>query len=270
MDGKKFIDALHDGRRVYGTCIISTSPKWMQALKGVNFDFVFIDTEHIPIDSHQLGWMCHAYRGLGMAPIVRIPSPSPYEASRAIDTGASGVIAPYIETAEQVKELRGAIKLKPLKGKKLDDILEGKAKPEPLLAEYVKNYNMNNAMIVNIESVPAINALDEILAVPGLDAVLIGPNDLTCSLGIPEQYDSPIFDNAVREIIRKAREKNIGAGIHFWPSVEQEAKWAQAGLNLIIHHSDMTIFKRAIQEDLGRLRDLLGDDKAKTLGDDAI
>ncbi len=268
MDGKEFIDALHDGKRIYGTCIISTSPKWMQALKGVNFDFVFIDTEHIPIDSHQLGWMCHAYRGLGMAPIVRIPSPSPYEASRAIDTGAGGVIAPYIETAEQVKQLRGAVKFKPLKGQKLDDILDGVSKAEPVLADYLADYNKDHALIINIESVPAMEALDEILDVPGIDSVLIGPHDLTCSLGIPQQYDHPLFDKAVREIITKARAKNIGAGIHFWPSIEQEASWAKDGLNLIIHHSDMTIFKRAIEEDLGKLRNILGDGITAEKSDD--
>ena len=59
---------------------------------------------------------------------------------------------------------------------------------------------------------------------------------MTTNLGIPQQYDHPLFDKTVREIIKKARAKNIGAGIHFWPSVDQEIEWAKAGLNLLFHH----------------------------------
>jgi len=259
MTGKELVGALHKGKRVYGTLIISPSPKWITAIDGLDFDFIFIDTEHIPLDIHNVGWMCHGYRGLGMAPIVRIPEPDPYQASRVIDAGASGVIAPYVETAEQVIAMRGAVKLKPLKGKKLEDILAARSEPEPELADYLEKYNEDHVLIVNIESVPALEALDEILAVPGLDAVLIGPHDLTCNLGIPEQYEHPLFDKAVRQIISKARAKNVGAGIHFWPSVEQEISWAKAGLNMIIHHADMSLFRESMQKHLNKLREGLGD-----------
>ena len=271
MNAKELIKALHSGKRAYGTLIISPSPKFIGAVKGMDLDFVFIDTEHIPLDSQELGWMCHGYRGIGMTPIVRIPSPDPYQACRVLDTGASGIIAPYIETVEQVQQLRGAIKLRPLKGKRLQDILSGKSEAEPELADYLKKYNEEHIMIVNIESVPAMKVLDDILDVPGLDAVLIGPHDLTTNLGIPQKYDHPLFDEAVREIIAKARAKNIGAGIHFWPSVEQEISWAKAGMNMIIHHSDMMLFKESMQDVLNQLRVALGDSaESKKLEDEAI
>lgn len=271
MNGKELREALRKGQRLYGTLITSTSPKWMDVMAGLNLDCVFIDTEHIPLDWHELGWMCHAFRGLGIAPIVRIPKPDPFEACRVLDMGARGIVAAYVESPEEVNRLRGAVKLRPLKGKKLQAILSGESRLEGELADYIEKYNENHVLLVNIESVPGVEALDQILAVPGLDGVLIGPHDLSCSLGVPEQYDHPLFEQAMREIITKARAKNIGAGAHFLPSVEHETKWGKAGLNLILHLADMTLFRRALHEDLTRLRKSFGETVSeKELGDIAI
>lgn len=104
---------------VYGTCITSTSPKWVPAIAACGLDFVFIDTEHIPIDRATLSWMCNSYKLAGLPPLVRIPEPDPYQATMVIDGGACGVVAPYMETVEQVKALRGAVKLRPYKGQRL-------------------------------------------------------------------------------------------------------------------------------------------------------
>jgi 4-hydroxy-2-oxoheptanedioate aldolase len=259
MDGKELVDALHGGRRIYGTLVVSPSPKWIEGIAGLDLDCVFIDTEHSPMDWRELGWMCRAYAGLGMAPIVRIPSADPFEACRVLDMGASAIVAAYIETAEEVRVLSGAVKRRPLKGKRLRDALSGKANLEEKLETYLRRKNEKNALLVNIESAPAVQALDEILAVPGLDGVLIGPHDLSCSLGIPEEYDHPLMDKTIREIIAKARAKSIGVGIHNWPFVEQVVQWTRGGLNLILHASDLTLFLKTLHRDLNRLREGAGD-----------
>ena len=247
-------DALHCGRRAYGTLVTSTSPKSLQAMAGLGLDCVFIDTEHIPMNWDHLGWMCHAYRGRGIVPIVRIPRADPFEACRVLDMGAGGVVAAYVETAEEVRRLRGATKLRPLKGRKLEAILEGGSVLAGELADYVEAANEDHLLLVNIESVAAIEALDEILDVPGLDGVLIGPYDLSCSLGIPEQYDHPAFGDAMLEIITKARARNVGAGMHNLPEIEQEIRWGKAGMNLILHSSDIGLFRRALHQNLSALR----------------
>jgi len=259
MNGREFCEALHGGRRVYGTCITAPSPRWPGVVKGLGLDFVFIDTEHVAQDREKLSWMCQAYRALGVAPVVRIPEPEPYRACMVLDGGAEGVIAPYVETPEQVRALVGAVKFRPLKGRRLADKLCGAADLEPELAGYLAAANAGSALIVNIESTPALAALDDILAVPGLDAVLIGPHDLTCSLGIPEQYHHPRFDEAVRTILRKARARGVGAGIHYWLGTDQEIAWARDGLNLVIHSTDSVLFAQALRADLARLKGALGD-----------
>lgn len=115
MKGNEIIECLRSGKRVYGTLTVSTSPMWPKVVKSLGVDFVFIDTEHIPIDRNELSWMCIAYQNMDIAPIVRIQSPDPYLASMALDGGASGVIAPYIESVDQVLDLVGAVKKNPSK-----------------------------------------------------------------------------------------------------------------------------------------------------------
>jgi 2-keto-3-deoxy-L-rhamnonate aldolase RhmA len=256
---QKFKTALHAGRRVYGTLVTSTSPRSLDAVAGVGLDCVFIDTEHIPLNWHDLGWMCRAYRGIGLAPIVRIPRADPFDACRVLDVGARGIVAAYVETADEVRALRGAVKLRPLKGKRLAEILSGEPPLKGELARYVEQYNRDHVMLVNIESVAAIEALDSILAVPDLDGLLIGPHDLSCSLGIPEQYDHPLFEEAVHAIIASGRAKGVGVGMHNLPKVEQDIRYAKAGLNLILRMSDLMLFRRGLMEDLGRLKAGLGD-----------
>lgn len=135
--------ALRAGRRVYGTLIVSPSPRWPDTVAELGLDFVFIDTEHIALDRAQLSWMCQAYRTLSLPPIVRIPSPDPYEACMALDGGAAGVIAPYVETVAQAQALRGAVKLRPIKGERLAAALRDVTTLEPELRAYVDGRNQD-------------------------------------------------------------------------------------------------------------------------------
>ena len=261
MTGHEFNQALRSGRRLYGTLAASTSPRWAPLLAGMPLDFIFIDTEHIAIDREKLSWMCHTFRFAGLPPIVRIPSPDPFAACQVLDGGACGVVAPYIETAAEVRALAGAVKGRPLKGAKMAGALSGGTPFEPTLMKYVENHNRPNSLIANIESVAAIEALDEILAVKGLDGVLIGPHDLSCSLGLPEQYDAPEFEAAALTIFRKARAAGVGAGIHTWFPLAREIAWCEAGANLIIHSSDIIATREGLSAEINSLRHRMGDNK---------
>jgi 2-keto-3-deoxy-L-rhamnonate aldolase RhmA len=260
MDVKEFLERLKKGQRLYGTAILSPSALWPPAVKSTGVDFVFIDTEHIPLDRTILSQMCVAYKGHGLPPLVRIPCPDPHEARKVLDGGASGILAPYIESPEQVRELVGAVKLRPLKGERLQEALQNRDSLEPKLKEYLSNWNKENFLMINIESVPAIERLDQILVEPGLDGVIIGPHDLSLSLGLPEQYHDPRFEEVVRHIITSAREKGLGVGIHFSQEAELQIQWAKAGANIIMHSSDIALFQQRLKEDITAIRCALGDD----------
>jgi 2-keto-3-deoxy-L-rhamnonate aldolase RhmA len=239
-------------------------------MKQLPIDFVFVDTEHVPHDRHQLSWICQTLSALDLPPVVRVPSPDPYEVCKALDGGAVGVIAPYVETVEQVRQLVGATRLRPIKGRRLEKLLLEPENMEPALREYVNARNADTILMINIESVPAMERLDELVSVPGIDAVLIGPHDLTCSLGIPEQYDHPRFDEAVRTIYRTARAHNVGAGMHFWVGTAQEIAWCKAGGNMIIHSNDLMGFQKQLLAELNEIRRGLGDSLAETTGESQV
>lgn len=247
---------LHSGKTVFGTLIVSPSPRWPKVVQRCGLDFVFIDTEHVAIDRHQLSWMCQTYASIGLPALVRIPSPDPFAATMALDGGASGIIAPYVESVDQVQALRGAVKMRPIKGEKLDALLS-KEQANTALDNYIKKHAEDRILIVNIESTPALEALNDITAIPDLDAVLIGPHDLTCSLGIPEQYDHPLFLKTCATIFKQARAASLGAGIHFWGNVEQHVKFLELGANMLIHSADISLFEKYLRLELQDIRKAL-------------
>ena len=266
MSGREIIAKLHAGQRVYSSAIISTSPIWPAMVKQTGIDFVFVDTEHTPIDRQTLSWICQAYNALGIPPVVRIPCNDPFEACKALDAGAGGIIGPYVESPEQVRALVGAVKYRPLKGRRLQEALRDPNSLEPELREYLERRNGDKILITNIESIPAIENLHDICSVPGLDSVLIGPHDLSCSLGIPEQYGHPRFDEAAKTIFRIAREHGVGAGIHYWLGVDEEIAWSKAGANLVMHSSDFAMVSQTLKSDLERLRQALDGEPASAAG----
>lgn len=266
MTPKQLRAALHSDARTIGTLIVADSPRWPAQVTQIGLDFVFIDTEHIAIDRKELSWMCQVYTGLGLPPIVRIPAPDPYAATMALDAGAAGIVAPYVETVAQVQALRGAVKLRPLKGARLEAILAGRERLDPDLAAYQQTHSAENILIINVESRPAVENLDTLLAVEGLDAVLVGPHDLSSSLGRPEQYDAPEFEAAVRTIAHKARARGLGAGFHCWLGVEHEIALAAAGYNFFIHSADIIAMKQTLAAEVRALRSALGE----TAGGDHI
>jgi len=189
---------------------------------------------------------------------------SAWNACIALDGGASIILAPYVETADQVKDLVGAVKYRPLKGKKLQQILDGNEIMDEKSENYIDNRCKNNLLFINIESQPAIDNLPELLSVPGLDGVIIGPHDLSCSIGLPEEYTNPVFEETVTGIINECRQRNLGIGIHLSEEPEQQVKWAKAGVNIILHSSDVSLFGKILNREISTIRAKLEDNFDKT------
>lgn len=269
MTGSDLRTALHEGRRVYGSCVVSPSPVWPSMLAQTGLDFVFIDTEHIPLDRQPLAWMCQTYSALGLPAIVRIPACDAALANAAIDAGANGIVAPYCESIEEIQILRGASKYRPLKGKRLEEVIKDSSVLVEPTASYIQDMNRNNLCIVNIESVAALDQLETFCAVPDVDALLIGPHDLSISLDIPEDYQNPKFTDAMKRIIDVGRSAGLGVGFHYSFGIDDEIRWAELGANLIIHSSDYFLIKNKLTDDLVTLREALGDQQSDSEEPDA-
>lgn len=251
---------LNNDQNIYGTCILSTSPIWSKVVKGSGLDFVFLDTEHIPMDRTELTFLCQVYSANGMAPIVRIPSPDPYTACMVKDAGAVGVLAPYVEHVDQIIQLVGATKYRPLKGVRLQKVLNGEEELSDKLRNYLDRFNEGSLCLVNIESIPAVQQLDALLSVPGLDGIVIGPHDLSINMGLPEEYDHSDFEKTVREIIHKAKNRGVAVGIHFPAHPHYQIKWVKEGANIILHSSDLRLFNQKLSEDLSHIKIAVGDE----------
>jgi 2-keto-3-deoxy-L-rhamnonate aldolase RhmA len=249
-------ETMASGGTVFGTMVTSPSAHMAGHMAKAGLDFVFLDTEHVPLEREMLSWMCLAYAGMNLAPIVRIPSPDPIRACQVLDAGAAGVLIPYVEKVEEVEALVGAVKVRPIKGKRLDGFFSGWDEPEEKLSVYVSERNSANLALINIESVPALENIDALLSVNGLDGIVLGPHDLSCSLGIPEEYEHPHFVEAIRLIAGKTREHGLIAGAHFMcdHSVKLARTWMDAGFNMIIQRADVFYAVRGVRADIARLR----------------
>lgn len=259
MNATQLKKRLSSGKRIYGTAIVSPSTKWVKVVKQANLDFVFLDSEHIPMGRETLANLCTLYSASGIPPIVRIPSPDPYIACTTLDGGASAILAPYIETVDQVKGLVGAVKYRPLKGIKLKKILDGEEELTDKLKRYIDDRCNNNLLFINIESQTAVDNLPDLLSVPGLDGVVIGPHDLSCSIGLPEEYNNPIFEKTVVNIINECNKRNLGIGIHLSEEPEQQIKWAKVGVNIILHSSDISLFGKILNKEMTTIKKGLED-----------
>ena len=259
MNRHELKQAWADGRRVYGTLVCSPSPVWAAQIHKANLDFVLIDEEHMPMDPAARGWMLRCYRAMKLAPIVRVGSCTYREVFQAIEHGAEGVLAPYIETVEEVKTLLAAVKYRPLKGERLRGVLDGAVTLSEKEEEYFRNYNDGSLVILNIESRTAADRLDSLL-LPGVDAVFIGPHDLSINLGIPEEYDNPLYLEYVQRIIDTCRAKGVAVGCHSAWDLPRQAQWARRGMNIVIWNSDVGLFVRGVNEDFAWVRRELGED----------
>lgn len=271
MRGSELRRALTSGRRAYGINVEGFGhPRWPKFFADLGLDFVFMDTEHSPNNRETVAWAAQTYAAFGIAPLLRIPEPSPTLAAMGIDAGAHGIIAPYVETVAQVKGLVGAVKYRPLKGEALELALNSGQFPNPETAAYLENFNPDAVLVIMIESPAGVRNLPALLDVDGVDAVLMGPHDLSISHGVPEQYDHPVFVQAAQEVIRVCRSRQVGVGIHYISgSIERAIAWAQWGCNLISHRGDTLFIAAGIQQELSALRQALegaSPDDARMLG----
>ena len=242
------------GNCVFGTMLTnSISPRWASHFDNIGLDYVVIDTEHSPYNRSEVANLINSFNLCNVAPIVRIPIPTAHYATMNLDAGAAGILAPYCENKEEIEEMIGAIKWKPLKGKLLENVVKNNKFPSEKSKKYLQDLNANNICVIGIESVPAIENLDSILSVPGIDAIFVGPNDLSVSLGIPNEYDNKIYEEALEEIIEKSNSKNIPTMIHH-QTTSLTSKWIKKGALFVLYTSDKRTSQNGFIEEFNSIK----------------
>lgn len=267
MRGQQLGTMLRQGQRVYGIALEGYGqPRFPKYFADVGLDYVWLDSEHAPNNRETIAWALQLYAAHNVAPLLRIPEISASQAAMGIDAGAHGIIVPYVETVEQVRALVGAVKYRPLKGVALTTAVEHGILPNEATRVYLDSYNADGVLVIMIESPAGVANLADLLSVGGVDAVLIGPHDLSISHGIPEQYDHPLFAETLERVISVCRTHGVGVGMHFIAgSVEWAIDWVRKGFNFVSYRGDTLFVARGIQSELHFMRAQL-DGVQTTLG----
>ncbi|PJZ45512.1 HpcH/HpaI aldolase family protein [Leptospira brenneri] len=210
------------------------------------FDWVAVDMEHGAIGHHQLPDIFRALE-LGTAlPLVRLSEGKNKECKQALDAGAGGVIVPMIETDDELRSVRDACRWPPAGTRGV-----GFSRAN-LFGENFEVYRQeaqNPLLVAMIENSKAVGNLEKILSVEGLDAIMIGPYDLSASLGVTAKFDDPVFIDAMSEILKLAEQKKIPCGIHIVaPKYEELQKRIAEGYRFIAYSIDALFLRAGAQE----------------------
>ena len=241
-------DQWREGRTTLGGWLAIPSSVTAEAVARCGFDYVCIDTQHGPIDYADSVPMIQAILLGGSSPIVRVPRNEPGIIGRSLDAGAHGVIIPMVNTAAEAEEATSATRYAP----------RGVRSWGPTTVGLRHNYREwepgNVACIPMIETAEAIANLDEILAVPDIDAIYVGPADLSITLGLPPDNNDghEAFDEALSTILERCAAHNIIAGIQSTGALTP--KRVAAGFRMVTVATDLLAALMGINADLALAR----------------
>ena len=181
--------------------------------RTAGFDTLYVDIEHSSFSLDTCGQICMAALEAGIAPFVRVPANTPDYVSRVLDGGALGVIAPHIRSADEAKAVVSAAKFPPLGERSNAGGLPHLHFRSFPAAEACAALNDATMVVVQFESAAALDRAEEIVAVDGVDMVLLGLNDLLADWGIPGEYDHPRVREAYAKTIAACRKRGKHCGV---------------------------------------------------------
>jgi 2-dehydro-3-deoxyglucarate aldolase/4-hydroxy-2-oxoheptanedioate aldolase len=240
--------ALREGKSVIGTMVIEfRQPSVMQLLANAGFDFAIIDNEHGAFTIETIADLARTGVLLGVTPIVRVPELTYAHIAQSLDAGAQGIMAPRVATADQVREIVQIMKYPPL-GKRGNALIRGytQFKGGPV-SEFMAAANEETLLIVQVEMREAVENIEEIVSVPGVDVALIGPNDLSIALGVPGQQNHPTVEAAIQKTIEACRRHGVVPGIHM-NNLNLAVQWTRQGMRLVSSASEVDFMVRTGQE----------------------
>lgn len=194
---------LEAGECVFGVFVNAPAPRLVELCALAGFDYVVIDAEHGPIDVTVADDMVRAAEATNITPIIRVPENSEKIILRYLDIGAQGIMVPQVNTRAEAERAVRAIKYGPLGQRGLASTRASAYGRMMPLSEYTQFANRETMVLVQIENKSALEDLDGILAVQGIDVFELGTSDLSQSLGYPGEVNRPEVQAVVEEIVRR-------------------------------------------------------------------
>ena len=251
--------ALQSGKPVIGSWVNSASPIVIELMAGAGFDFLCVDVEHSAIDLPGTQELFQAARSgnPNCHTVARLHGVDYSHVKRYLDIGAAGVIAPLVNTREQAELLIRATKYPPMGNRGVGFCRANEYGYK--LKQHFDHANGDIMVAVQIEHYEGVENIDSILSVEGIDAVFIGPYDLSASLGVTAQFDHPDYLVARERVLAACLEHGVVSGIHVvHPQPEELLQRVEEGYRLLAYSIDITMLMDACARGLGTIRQELG------------
>jgi 4-hydroxy-2-oxoheptanedioate aldolase len=227
-------------------------------MKSAGFDWLFIDLEHGSTSVETAGQISVAALDAGVAPLVRVPAGELALGARCLDGGALGVVIPHVDTEEQARAMADAFRFPPLGHRSIGGAYPhfGFA-PRPI-GEVVAGLDKVTLVIAMIETPRAVENADRIAAVPGLDALLVGTNDLSLEMGIPGQLDHPRVKAALDVVLGACKKHGKIAALGGIYGKDLLSRYLGLGFRMVLAGNDLSLLYSAAQEQAKFVRGLDG------------
>ena len=229
------------------------SPEAAAYLADSGLDWLLVDTEHAAIDIRDAGLMFDAMASRGVAPFARVPSSHSDHIKRVLDAGAWGVVVPMVMSPEEAQRVVEAVRYPPDGRRSIGGLRHMQTfAASPI--DYYGNANREVLLAVQIEHIDAVNRVDEILSVPGIDICFVGPGDLAASMGLPRGTGNtvPEFTAATGRVLAAARRRGVAAG-----TVASSAETARArvaeGYQFVSIGNDINYLIEGVRDNLKQL-----------------
>jgi 2-keto-3-deoxy-L-rhamnonate aldolase RhmA len=250
--------ALREGKVVIGGNV--------SQLKGVvipqiyataGFQFIYIDMQHSAYTIGDILDLTIGARAAGIDSIVRVPSPDPSFITRLLDSGVQGLMIPNLQTPEEVDQVVKSIKYPPQGGRSIALPRVHTDFKKPNVEEMTQHANEQTLVIIQIENETALNHLEAISEIPGVDAFFIGPYDLSESLGHLGQIGHPKVLDAIDKIIESCVKAGIAPGMTLPFDLQNADRWLSKGLKLISYSNDIDLIVEGVSKGIKKINSLL-------------
>lgn len=233
---------LKSGLPAYGVISTSDDPQLAELFGIAGFDYYMLDAEHALIDPAQAVKVIRACEGVSITPMVRIGSKDPKLVLQYLDAGMLGIMMPGLETVEEVKMLVDAVRYPPFgkRGMGVSRASGYTAYAGSTAPEYINFSNEQTMAIFQLEDEKLLDKFPELCAVPGIDACIIGPRDLSLTMGFPDGHNHPEVQGVIDQAIGIMKQTNIIAGITAGSRTDA-AKQVARGANMVLVASQSLI-----------------------------
>jgi 2-keto-3-deoxy-L-rhamnonate aldolase RhmA len=232
------------------------SPDVARLYAAGGFDFVFIDTEHSAFGPEIVADTVAVARASGIVPIVRVSQAEYTLVARTLDLGAQGIIVPRVNTVQEVRDIVSWMRFPPHGIRGYADTAAQTEFQRVTPQEFVDAGNMQNLCVIQIERREAVENVEKMLAVPGVDVACMGCMDLSVDLGFPGELEHPEMIRSINRVLEAGKKNNVAVGI-ISGNFDVVAKWMRAGMRFISYATETILLQEMSAMTAKRLREVV-------------